>query len=224
MPNAKPAATGPRAAASPRVARKHNQRRELILRAAAVVFADLGYHGASLEDIAERLDLTRASLYHYFPSKDALLWNCLEFGADQAISRLEETSAANSDKLATLRLQALIEAQLDTICRRDPELSRLFLAPMDWPESIRGEVKRLRDRHDRCFRLVIEQGLASGEFTTPNPVVARHCMHGAMNYAPIWLRGSDSSFRAQSQAIAESLVLLMGPKKVRGARSNQKRQ
>jgi AcrR family transcriptional regulator len=206
---------------SPRVARKHNKRRELILESAATAFAEMGYHRASLEDIAERLDLTRASLYHYFPSKDALLSVCLEFGAEQAISRLEETAKEKSGDAAT-RLEALIETQLNTICRDAPELSRLFLTPMDWPDGFREQIKRLRDRHDRCFRAVINEGVASGEFVAADPEVARHCMHGAMNYAPVWLRRNDPKFDARVRAIAASLVLML--KAEASAPTNTKRR
>lgn len=210
---------GAKSTASPRVARKHNQRRELILRAAAVVFADVGYHGASLEDIAERLDLTRASLYHYFPSKDALLSTCLEFGAEKAIGRLEATLTERADRTPTERLHALIVTQIETICREDPELSRLFLSPMDWPDAIRGQVKHLRERHDKCFRSVIDEGVASGEFTVPNPAIARHCLHGAINYTPVWLRATDSKLEAQANLVADSLVLLAHPKEPRKRRT-----
>jgi AcrR family transcriptional regulator len=205
---------------SSRVARKRNRRRELILESAASLFAEMGYHRASLEDIAERLDLTRASLYHYFPSKEALLHSCLEFGATQAISRLEETAIATSGDAST-RLAALIVTQLNTVCRDAPEISRLFLTPMDWPDGFREEVKRLRDRHDRCFRAVIDEAVASGEFVTPDADVARHCMHGAINYAPTWLRPDDPKFDSRVQAIANSLVLLLCPV---GSSSSRKRR
>jgi AcrR family transcriptional regulator len=203
---------------SPRVARKHNKRRELILKAAATVFAEMGYHRASLEDIAEQIDLTRASLYHYFPSKDALLSNCLEYGAEEAISRLEATAENQTGDAAT-RLEALIVTQLNTICRDAPELSRLFLTSMDWPDGFREQVKRLRDRHDRYFRTVITEAVASGEFLTSAPEEARHCMHGAINYAPVWLRPGDPKFDARVKAIAASLVLMLCPAPKRGRRT-----
>lgn len=199
---------------SPRVARKRKERQLSILRSAAVVFAEVGYHGASLEDIAERLDLTRASLYHYFPSKDALLSACLEVGAQNAMERLEGSLADSADRPAAERLMHLIEAQLDTTCRQDPELSRLFLTPIDWPESIRDLVRKLREDHDRCFRQVIDEGIESGEFGTTDPVTARHCLHGAMNYVPVWLPGKERNFAARARGIAESLILLLEPQAV----------
>lgn len=200
-----------RVTSSPRVVRKHNQRRELILRAAAEVFAEVGYHGASLEDIAERLDLTRASLYHYFPSKDALLSTCLEFGAELAIDRLRQVLEDHKDRSAAERLEILIITQLDTILREDPELSSLFLARIDLPDAIKGRVKQLREQHDMCFRQVIKEGVSNGAFAVPDPIIARHCLHGAINYVPVWLRGDDPSFESRARTVAESLVLLMHP-------------
>ena len=71
-----------------RVARKRQRRTEEILRVAAEVLAEKGYYNTSLEEIADRLDLAKASLYHYFDSKEALLAACLATVAEEAISRL----------------------------------------------------------------------------------------------------------------------------------------
>ncbi|HEY1622869.1 MAG TPA: TetR/AcrR family transcriptional regulator [Streptosporangiaceae bacterium] len=195
---------------SPRVVRKHRMRRAGILKAAASVFAEMGYHRASLEEIADRIDLTRASLYHYFPSKDALLSACLEYGAEEANNRLAEVVKSTVDQTATERLRSLIITQLTVITVDAPELSRLFLSPMDWPDMFRAQVRNLRDRHDSFFRLVIEEGVHSGEFTCIDSNVARHCLHGGMNYVPVWLRhgkpGHESSIRTVADTLLEMFV------------------
>ena len=53
-------------------------RREDIISAAAVVYGEVGYHGASLREIAKRVGITHAGLLYYFPSKEALLAAVLE--------------------------------------------------------------------------------------------------------------------------------------------------
>ena len=53
--------------------RKHEKRRNEVLDAAAEVFADKGFHTATLKDIADRLNLLPASLYYYVASKEAAL-------------------------------------------------------------------------------------------------------------------------------------------------------
>jgi AcrR family transcriptional regulator len=202
------AAAAPKAVrkTSPRIARKQEQRRDAILQVGAQVFAELGYHGASLEEIADRVDLTRAALYHYFPSKDVLLSACLEYGADQAIARLSQVFESTTGLDADSRLGALIRTQLTIITNDSPELSRLFLNPIDWPETFRPQVKKMRDRHDKFFRSVITDGIASGEFNCIDVQVARHCMHGAINYAAFWLRPHHPT-RTIDQ-IVDSLLLL----------------
>lgn len=198
-------------AASPRVARKYNTRREGILRAAAGIFAEMGYHRTSLEVVADRFDLTRASLYHYFSSKDALLLACLEFGAQEAIERLTQAEAATRDDTAEERLRALIRTQLEITCRDAPEVSRLFLSTMDWPDSFRAHVKKLRKQHDAFFSDEIQSGIQKGEFNCPDAAVAIHCLHGAMNYAPMWLKPTRRTFDHDLDALIDTLVRLVLP-------------
>lgn len=198
-----------RPAASQRVVRKHQIRREAILKAAAEIFAEMGYHRTSLEEVADRLDLTRASLYHYFSSKDALLSECLEFGSQGALQTLAKAEEATRDGSAQERLRALVRIQLEIICRDAPELSRLFLGTMDWPDSFRAHIKKLRNQHDAFFRNAIESGVESGEFSCPNIAVAIHCMHGAMNYSPIWLKATSRTFERDLNAVIDSLLRLV---------------
>src|SRR3954467_11240421 len=51
-----------------------SSRREELTRTAARLFADRGYHGTSLADLAEALGIQKASLYHHIDSKEDLLW------------------------------------------------------------------------------------------------------------------------------------------------------
>src|SRR5215469_1102595 len=92
---------------SVRAARRERPRRraEEVIDAAAAVFAERGYHGASTQDVADRLGMRQASLYYYFPSKEAALEQvCLRSVGDfvdraQAIARAPGRAA---DKLTTL--------------------------------------------------------------------------------------------------------------------------
>jgi AcrR family transcriptional regulator len=193
---------------SARIARKQDQRREGILKVGAEVFGELGYHRTSLEEIADRVDLTRAALYHYFPSKDVLLSACLEYGAEQAISRLQQVFESTVGQSADARLAALIQTQLTIINSDSREVSRLFLNPMDWPETFRSQVKRMRDRHDKFFRNVISDGIASGEFNCIDVEVAHHCLHGAINYSAVWMRPQRTGMAKSIDHMVASLLLL----------------
>jgi AcrR family transcriptional regulator len=194
------------ASTSTRIQRKHNKRREGVLKAAAEVFAEMGYERTSLEDIADRVDLTRGSLYHYFPSKDALLGECLEFGAEEANTRLAQAASEAAGLPPTERLRRLIRTQLSVITIDAPELSRLFLSPIDWPDTFRTQVRGLRERHDEFFRDAVEDGVRTGEFSCIDANVARHCLYGAMNYAVVWLRPKPSSINKTMDDLVETVL------------------
>lgn len=74
---------------------KYERRREAILHAAAAVFAEKGFHGASTQDIADRLDMKQGSLYYYFASKDAALEAICLHGVSESIVRLKQVLKAN---------------------------------------------------------------------------------------------------------------------------------
>ncbi|MGP3792604.1 TetR/AcrR family transcriptional regulator [Pseudomonas sp. B392_1p] len=82
---------------------KYNRRRQEILLAAAAVFAEQGFHGCRTQDIADRLGLKQASLYYYFPTKEAALEAVCLYAVSEATMRLrpllEDTAAALADKI-----------------------------------------------------------------------------------------------------------------------------
>ncbi|WP_131816252.1 TetR/AcrR family transcriptional regulator, partial [Mycolicibacterium porcinum] len=65
-------------AGSSRVARRRDRRKAEIVKTATRILTESGYQGMSLEDVAEQTDIAKATLYHYFSSKDALVSAALE--------------------------------------------------------------------------------------------------------------------------------------------------
>jgi len=188
-----------------RVARKRNQRIDAILHVAAQVVAEHGYHNTSLEMVADRVDLTKASLYHYFNSKDDLFSACFQAVAEKTIARLASVAEAAPTPLDALR--DLILEQLEIFVHDDPDMARLFLQHHDWPESMREEQRHWRRLHDEIFVAVVDDGVASGQLHPRDPQVALHCMHGAINFVPIWFRSrTPSADRKVLTLVSESIL------------------
>ena len=98
-------------------AETHDQQRDLIRDRAATAFARLGYASASMADLALACDVSKATLYHYFDSKESILFEAL----DAYTHRLQELTLTytNDDEVGTLsasqardRLACLITALL----------------------------------------------------------------------------------------------------------------
>jgi AcrR family transcriptional regulator len=191
-----------------RVQRRRHRKVVDILAAASEVLAERGYADTNLDEVAERLDVSKASLYHYFPSKEALVLACLD-ALGSEVNRQLEAIAANTVGTARDRLVALIEGQLNIIVHESPQLVTLFQQSLDWPESYRERIKELRREHYGIFRSVVHEGIAAGEFTVDDENVALHNLYGAMNYVPVWFSSRrKKDFQGMSHAVVENLLRL----------------
>ncbi|OLT02064.1 TetR family transcriptional regulator [Pseudonocardia sp. CNS-004] len=180
------------AAARPtsRVARRRDRRKAEIVRTATELLSAHGYQGMSLEDVAERTDIAKATLYHYFSGKDALVTAVIEAMTAEVNQRLEQELDRVRDRSHLEQLRTLIREQVRILTDTAPEVATLFSWPTTWPDAFQETVKESRRRHDAIFRRVVEAGLAAGEFDCPNPDVALQCLHGVLNQSSLWLRPS----------------------------------
>ncbi|MGH9040051.1 MAG: TetR/AcrR family transcriptional regulator [Acidimicrobiia bacterium] len=194
-----------------RVARKRIRRINEILRVAAEVLSEKGYAGTNLEEVADRVDLAKASLYHYFDSKEALFSACLGTPAEELISRLAAITDGGGSPRE--RLRQLVVEQVRFTTYDDAELSRLFLQHLDWPESINAKLHDWRLRHDAIFKQVIEEGVATGDFVLRDATVARQCLIGALTSVPFWGYKTDGRYTTDElvEVVADSVLPLFAP-------------
>jgi TetR/AcrR family transcriptional regulator of autoinduction and epiphytic fitness len=184
---------------------RHRARREAeILKTAAQVVAEHGYHNASVEEVADRLDMAKASIYHYFGSKEELVYACLKTCAAEVTARL--TEIANSDGTPSQRLARLIECQISLITAEFPEMARLFLHPLDWPEEISSAVTQWRRQHDAIFREVVMDGVERGEFDAQTAAVGRRLLHSGLNHLPEWALAHEQESSVTVPVIVETAM------------------
>src|SRR6266852_636888 len=83
---------------------RYDQKLELILRAAARIFAEKSYHSTSMRDISRSTGVSLAGLYHYCKSKEELLFLIQDHCFGRVLQRLEERLKGESDPIAKLRI------------------------------------------------------------------------------------------------------------------------
>src|SRR5438067_11864575 len=91
-------------------------RRDELTRTAARLFAERGYHGTSLADVAEAVGMQKASLYHHIETKEDLLWEVASAGAEAFHAALDALPGAPALEQIRLALRAHLRAvagQLD---------------------------------------------------------------------------------------------------------------
>jgi AcrR family transcriptional regulator len=193
---------------SSRVERRRDRRKAEIVKTATEILSRVGYQGMSLEDVAERTDIAKATLYHYFSSKDELVAAALEVLTQDVLRRLNERREAEGDVSAVDLLAALIDEQVLILTETQPEVATVFSWPKTWPESFDESLKDMRRRHDAVFRQEVERGVADGSFTCPNINVAMQCLHGILNQSSVWIRPQTTDPAAARDAVVACALRL----------------
>jgi AcrR family transcriptional regulator len=115
--------TGAPAAPRPRKRMRADERREVIELAARDVFAERGYHGSSMEEIARRSGVTPPVVYDHFPSKLALHRRLLERTRDELLEMWRENLSGNEP--AERRIPAALDAWARYV-EQHPYAPRMF--------------------------------------------------------------------------------------------------
>src|ERR1043166_10271111 len=89
-------------------------RRVEICRTAAQIFRDRGFDATSVSDVARALGMTKAGLYHYFDSKEALLFEIMNYGLDRVRDEVILKVAGIRDPEERLREMVLRHASIAT--------------------------------------------------------------------------------------------------------------
>jgi AcrR family transcriptional regulator len=202
-PRHKPAARRRPKSRRPRNADPQADTRVDILKSAAKAFRKLGYHGATVEQIAAALHMKKGNLYYYFKNKEEILFACHQYSLDRLTQLLEqvEASATPPDE----KLRSLVSAFVHTILDELHGTALFLDLEALTPVHLKAVIVR-RDRFDRGLRRVVEEGIASGLFASPcdpgstDIKLITFAMMGAVNWIPRWFKPEGA---ATSQDIAD---------------------
>jgi AcrR family transcriptional regulator len=179
----------------------HERQRNLILTKATAAFAELGYPSASMAQLAQACGLSKAALYHYFPSKEALLFESLDRYTRRLIAKVEGVGARSlsaTDELGELVRTLLIEyrdsrelhiALLNDVRYLEPALR----------EQIRAQERAVVDVLGECLRKV-----APERFSADERKPATMALLGMINFTFAWLRpDGPMSYERYAQLVIE---------------------
>src|ERR1041384_4330304 len=171
-----------------------------ILKSAARAFRKLGYHGATVEQIAAALHMKKGKFYYYFKNKEEILFACHQYSLDRLTQLLEEIE--RSDAPPDAKLRRLVSAFVHTILDELHGTALFLDLEALTPQHLKAVIVR-RDRFDRGVRKILEEGVASGDFAAPGDNTVKlitFAMMGAVNWIPRWFRPEGAS---TSQEIAD---------------------
>ena len=150
---------------------------------AAQVFNEKGYLATTLDEVAERLNVTKPTLYYYVKSKEEILYECVRIGltmVQDAITEVGTTGGSAVDKLvAAMHKYTEIVTMDFGMC-----VIRVGEDPLP-PESQR-KLRRMKAGIDQEFRELIRQGIAEGTIAPCDPKIAAFTLAGALSWIGRW--------------------------------------
>jgi len=162
------------------------QKRESVIHAAAVSFARNGYHGTTMDQIAEMLDVSKPTLYKYYKNKQELLHACLEKASDRFLELARESMKMEGtilDKIKNYQYKS-VEFYTDEYGRALALVEENGLDPEGknyWRDA--------RDEITEMFRKAISEGMKKKEINPEiDPKLALLALFGAFNFIPKWFR------------------------------------
>jgi TetR/AcrR family transcriptional regulator, cholesterol catabolism regulator len=181
------------------------RRAEEVLEAAASVFAERGFHGASTQDIADRLGMRQASLYYYFISKEAALEQVCQRGIEHITGDAEIIAASPGS--AVERLAGIMRRHIEPLGEDCASLRAYLYEVRFLPKESKRRIGKLAHLYERIIESLLEQGIAAGDIRGDIDIpIARDAILGMCNHAAHW-PGKEPS--GTMKHVAEELIRLV---------------
>jgi AcrR family transcriptional regulator len=159
-------------------------RRKQLVAQAAELFNDVGYHAASVEDVAEACGIRKPTLYHYFRSKDEILYWIHDEFIDLLIGRQQ-----GRESLQLSPKQELLEVMADILdlMRTHRGYVRVFFEHYrELADEHKAAIKDKRDRYEQRVKATIEAGVQAGDFRQVDVRLATLALAGMCNWSYQW--------------------------------------
>ena len=166
-------------------------RRTELTRVAARLFAEKGYHGTSVGDLAEALGVQKGSLYSHIESKADLLWEVAREGAEAFHAALD---GIPEEGPVLDRIEAALRAHLRVVAEQ-LDIATVFVREWRYLEGERREIfVAERRRYEERFRALFREGRERGELRTDlDDATAALLALSAANWAYTWIRADTDT-------------------------------
>jgi AcrR family transcriptional regulator len=178
------------------------ERRAELVRASARLFAERGYHGTSMGDIANALGVQKASLYSLTGSKQQLLYEAVRAGAEAFHAALD---AVDEEAHAVERIRQALRGHLRVVAEQ-LDAATVFIREWRYLEGDqREEFVAERRRYEERWRDLFREGVERGELRVDlRSSDAALVVLSAANWAYTWLRED-----ADTDALADRFVAII---------------
>lgn len=188
--------------------RKIEKKKEEILRSAAAVFAEKGYHGTTMEEVAARLLMTKGSMYYYFKNKDDLLYHCHKMIMNLSINTMKEIM--ESPLTAVEKLEKAIKSHINLATSEKSMFMVMHKPSQHFTDDYLTDILNSRSMYAQYFDAIILEGINKKEFQQVDVKMIRMIILGALNWTQEWYDPKGEKTAEEiSEAFANYLLKML---------------
>ena len=169
-----------------------------LLNVARTLFAEKGFEGTSVQDVVVAAGVTKGAMYHYFSSKDDLLYEIYGRVLRMQMERLEKF--ASQEGPVEERLDAAAADVVATTVENLASTTIFFRSLHQLSQEKQKEVRRERRRYHQTFRAMIIEGQESGVFRDDVGDFCVDYFFGSVHHLPMWWKPRGCSPGGRSAA------------------------
>jgi AcrR family transcriptional regulator len=185
----------------------YDQRREAILDRAAELFARKGFNGASISELAKACDTSKSLIYHYYPSKEDILYGVMASHVEALVEAIKELAPAREAPADVLRalVRRFMELYVGAADRQKVLLNELDNLPADRRADIVAKQRRVLAAVSRLVSS-LQPALA---VDSPRLTVTTMLLFGMINWTKTWF-DPDGPIKAPELAELAADIMLSG--------------
>lgn len=187
--------------------------RDNLVKLAARTFGIQGYSATTMRNIAEQAGIEAASIYYHFPSKEDLVDEVMEQGADRIVHHLnEQLDALGPNASAEQRFRAAVLGQMfGLITHGDFALANSRLLGQ-LPDKVRERQVKRRERHQRLWNGLLEDLRSDGKLRNDVDIhLARISILGSINSIQSWFNPRKGSLEKVAEQLCDMFFQGVGP-------------
>lgn len=160
-------------------------KRDAVLRTAARIFNEKGFHATSLDEVAERLNITKPTLYYYVKNKDEILFECVSIGLQMLEDAIQAERARGGR--AVDQLVAAMRSYVE-IVTQDYGMCIIRVGEDPLPRESQRALRGFKAKLDAHFRELVRLGIEEGTIRPCDPKIAAFTLAGALSWIGRWYR------------------------------------
>ena len=184
--------------------RQYDVKREAVLTAATMLMRRRGYGGMALAELAELLNITKPTLYHYVGGKEALFAEIVARSQQMTLDMMREVVAQPAS--GGEKLRRIMVAYME-IVNSDAGTGLIFSNTAEIGAATQAQIKARAGQADALILQVLREGVADGSLRVADPGLVLRTLFGSLNWTPNWFKpGGRLSLREAAERQVDILL------------------